>query len=491
MSPGTPQTVAVVGGGIAGLSAAWELVRAEPAVRVIVFEGDGRLGGKLRTGTFGGREVDLGPDAFVARRPEALALCAELGLTEDLVAPGVRGASVWARGRLRPLPDGLALGVPTRFGPLLRSGICSPAGLARPALDLLWPARGTPGRGASGPGSPGGETESDLAVGGVVRRRMGAQVTSRLAGPLIGGIHAGNVDLMSAAAVFPALLEADRQRGSLMRALAATLPARATTGETPVFLTLRGGMGRLVDVLSRALVERGVELRTGTTVGELGRLGPADDGPWVVGTDPVGGAGGGAGPEADGIVVAVPAPAAAHLLRPHDGALADALETVTYASVAIITFRFSAEAVGHPLDGSGFLVPRGEGAAPDPLVTACTWLTSKWPELARPGDVLIRASVGRQGDDRHTSMSDDQLGRHCLDELGPMIDIRRPPDEVLVTRWPDAFPQYTVGHLSRVAAMEASAAGLPRLALAGAALHGVGIPACIGSGRRAARAVLR
>jgi oxygen-dependent protoporphyrinogen oxidase len=464
--------VAVVGGGIAGLAAAWELSEGAAAGgRVVVFEAGPRFGGKLRTETFGGREVDLGPDAFIARRPEALALATELGLGPDLVAPGARRAYVWARGRLRPLPAGLALGVPTRLGPLARSGICSPAGLLRPARDLLRPGHGA--------GRLPGE-DSDETVGELVRRRLGQEVTARLAGPLIGGIHAGDIDRMSSAAVFPALLEADGRPGSLMRALRAATPPPDPTA--PVFLTVRGGLGRLVDELTRALERRGVELRAATPVAGLGRVEGAQGGRWVVRTD---------GPdlEADGLVVALPAPAAAGLLRPHDAALAQALLAVTYASVSIITVRFADDVIGQRLDGSGFLVPGGNGPDGNPLITACTWLTSKWPELARPGDVLLRVSVGRQGDDRAGSLDDGELLARALADLGPMLRLGAGPLESRVTRWPDAFPQYALGHLSRVRAMEAAAAGLPSLALAGAALHGVGVPACIGSGRRAGRAV--
>jgi oxygen-dependent protoporphyrinogen oxidase len=464
--------VAVIGGGITGLAAAWELSEATGSgTRVIVFEGGPRFGGKIETETFGGREVDLGPDAFVARRPEALALCTELGLGPDLVAPGVRRAYVWARARLRPLPTGLALGVPTRLGPLIRSGICSPPGLARPALDLLRPALGR-GQGTG--------RDSDETVGELVRRRLGREVTARLAAPLIGGIHAGDVDTMSAAAVFPALLEADGRPGSLMRALRAATPAPDPSA--PVFLTVRGGLGRLVDELTRALERRGVELRAATPVAELGRVAGAQGGRWVVHTA-------GSDQEADGLVVAVPATPAAGLLRAHDPALAEALLGVTYATVSIITMRFADDVIGHRLDGSGFLVPAGNGQAGGPLVTACTWLTSKWPELRRPGDVLLRVSVGRQGDDRAASLDDGELVARCLAELGPMLGLHGGPLDTLVTRWPDAFPQYPVGHLTTVRAMEAAAARLPSLALAGAAFHGVGIPACIGSGRRAARAV--
>jgi oxygen-dependent protoporphyrinogen oxidase len=234
--------------------------------------------------------------------------------------------------------------------------------------------------------------------------------------------------------------------------------------------------------MAGALERRGVELRRQTAVRRLGRGGP-DGRTWAIETD---------GPAfgADGVVVAVPGRAASELLRPHEPALADALGAVGYASVAIVTLRFADGAVDRPLDGTGFLVPRGEGGDHDPLVTACTWLTSKWPELARSGDLVVRASAGRAGDDRFASMADDALVAACVTELTPMMAIRRPPVEAVVTRWPGAFPQYAVGHLERVAAIEAAAARLPSTAVAGAALHGVGIPACIGSGRRAARAIV-
>lgn len=473
--------MAVIGGGIAGLAAAWELSgeggekTASGTIKVVVFESGSSFGGKLKTAPFGGREVDLGPDAFVARRPEALALCRELGLEGELVAPGTRRAYVWARGRLRPLPAGLALGVPTRFGPLARSGICSPAGLLGPALDLLRPS---PRPGASGAGT---STESDRAVGQIVRRRLGSEVTAMLAGPLIGGIHAGSVDALSAAAVFPALLEADRQSGSLMKALRATLPGpTAGASDGPVFLSPRGGMGRLVETLTGALAERGVDLHRQTAVLGLAR----DDGRWTIGTE-------GAEFGTDGVVVALPTPAAAGLLEGHVPSLGSSLRSISYSSVALLTFRFERKAVRRALDGSGFLVPRGAGGDDDPLLTACTWLSAKWPELDRGDDVLLRVSVGRAGDSRHEDLDDDELIGRCLAELGPMMGGLGSPTDSLVTRWPLAFPQYAVGHLALVRAIEADAATLPGLALAGAALHGVGIPACIGSGRRAARTVLR
>ena len=481
-----PRTVAVIGGGMAGLAAAWELSAAAPSIRVVVFEQQEHLGGKVRTEVFAGRPLDVGPDAFVARRPEALRLCHELGLDAELVAPAARTAYVLARGRLRPLPGGLALGVPTRLGALARSGICSRRGLLRPLLDTA----GLVGAPAAGPGGTDEEaTPVDRSVGEVVTRRLGPEVAAGLAGPLIGGIHAGDIDEMSAAAVFPALLDADRRR-SLMRGLRSATQPSADGG--PVFLTVRGGLGRLVEVLDAALRRRGVEVRVGRRVDALERADAARSahapggtaaggGTWTVvsGTDTV---------TADAVVVAVPAGAAAALLRPHDAALAATLAGVRYSSVGIVTLRFRPGDVTTSLDGSGFLVARARRGGDGPLVTGCTWLTSKWPALA-DDDVVVRVSVGRAGDRRHEGLDDETLVRRCLDELRPVMGLRGDALDTLVTRWPAAFPQYAVGHLGRVAAMEAAVGGLPRVAVAGAALHGVGVPACIGSGRRAARAV--
>jgi len=477
-------TVAIVGGGIAGLSAAWELTCTAPGVHVVVLESDERLGGKLRTGAIGGRAVDLGPDAFLARRPEAVALCRELGLGDELVAPGSRIAYVWARGRLRLLPGGLALGVPTRLGPLARSGIVSPFGTARAAVDLVArPARRGAGRGP------------DRPVAEITRRRLGREVTARLVDPLIGGIHAGDTTRMSAAAVFPALLEAASAGGSLMRALRSSPsssppavggPLTGVDGEPPVFYTVRGGLSRLVERLGDALRARGVDVRVGAPVGHLelrhngASTGAGPEARWALHT-PRGIV------DADAVVVATPTGKAAELLEPVSPTVAAMLAAIDYADVTLVTLQLPAHGVGNPLDGTGFLVPTDTGC----LVTACTWLTSKWPELRRPGDVLLRASMGRFGDHRHTGLTDDEIVRRVLDELGPMLGLRSAPTEVVVTRWVGAFPQYAVGHVQRVTAIEDAVSRLPGAALAGAAYHGVGIPACIASGRQAAKAVLR
>ena len=264
--------------------------------------------------------------------------------------------------------------------------------------------------------------------------------------------------------------------------------APAGVGEAPVFHTVRGGLSRLVDRLADTLGSRGVEVHVQTPVEGLelrhthdgarrGGHGPAC---WALRT-PQGTV------EADAVVIATPAGKAAELLEPVDHSVAAMLGAIDYADVTLVTLQVPAEGVGVALEGTGFLVPAGAGR----LITACTWLTSKWPELGRPGDVLLRVSMGRFGDDRPARMSDDEIVRRVLDELGPMLSMRSRPIETVVTRWPEAFPQYAVGHLERVGAIEAAVGRLPALALAGAAYRGVGIPACIASGRHAANEVQR
>jgi oxygen-dependent protoporphyrinogen oxidase len=497
---GNGLTVAVVGGGITGLAAAWQLVTTLPrGARVVLLEADERLGGKLLTGEIGGRPVDLGPDAFLARRPEAAALCHDLGLGADLVPPGASGAFVWARGALRQLPSGLALGLPTRMGPLARSGICSPMGLGRAALDLLRPSA-PPRRKSAGEAQDDNDDDYDESVGSVVRRRLGTEVHDLLADPLIGGIHAGPIDTMSAAAVFPALLRAERQPGSLMKALRPmapppaprperrAVPPLAATGDlraadapapserAPVFLTVRGGLGRIVERSEQELTARGADIRVGVRVENI-HMSTTTPGPprWSITTSR-------GTLEVDGVVVAVPATAASGLLGRLDPSLAGLLSGIPYGSVTLVTLRFPKSALRFAPRGTGFLVPAGR----ERLVTACTWVSSKWPELDRRDDVLLRASMGRYGDDRSSSMSDDEAAACALKDLHRMVDLRGEPAETVVTRWPASFPQYLVGHLRRVRAVEERAARHHGLALAGAALHGVGIPACVGSGRGAA-----
>lgn len=483
-APG-PGTVVVVGGGIAGMSAAWELSRsAPPGTEIVLVEASRRLGGKIDTGQLGGAPVEWGPDAFLARVPWGAELCGQLGLGEELTSPAEAGAYLWSRNRLRRLPGGLALGVPTDLRALARSGTVSPPGVARAALDLVLP--GPPRR-------------EDRSVGDVVTARFGPEVQARLVDPLVGGINAGRSELLSIAAVAPQLDSASRPGGSLIRALRAQAaavrpsppgeadrtPAPATAPK-PVFLSHPRGLGHVVDTLATRLGEAGVRIRTGWAVEALTPApepGPGEAGRrrWTLrsGHEQL---------EADAVIVAVPAPAAAGLLAGACPPASAILGSLEHSSVVVTTFAFRATALARALDGSGFLVPRPEGR----LMTAATWMSAKWAHVAAaaPGQVVIRVSAGRHRDERALQMDDGELASALRAELAEAMGLQEPPTETHVTRWLQAFPQYAVGHLDRVASLEAAVAAVPGLAVAGAAYRGVGIPACINSGRQAAARVL-
>ncbi|HUQ39544.1 MAG TPA: protoporphyrinogen oxidase [Acidimicrobiales bacterium] len=436
-----PRRALVVGGGIAGLTSAYRLRAA--GVDVVLVEASDRWGGKIRTTDFAGGPVDEGADAFLARRPEAIALCAELGIDGELVAPATGKAWLWTRGALRAIPDGTVIGVPADIGPVLRSRALSLRGRLRVLGDVVLPASNTVG---------------DESIAAAVTRRFGPEVTDRLVDPLLGGINAGRTDRLSLLASAPQLASARSARG-MARALRGQRSTAAADG--PVFLAPRAGMQALVDSLVARLEADGAELRLGTPVSAL------DLDEWG----------------ADTAVVTTPAPVAAGLLAAMAPEAATALRAVEYASVALVTAAFAADEARFP-EGSGFLVPRVDGK----LLTACTWFTAKWPHLARPDQLVIRLSAGKIGDARHAALRPDDLVARLLDDLGDATGVRAQPSEVRVTHWPDSFPQYDVGHLDRVAAIEAALP--PHVAVAGAALHGVGIPACIGSAAKAAAKLL-
>jgi oxygen-dependent protoporphyrinogen oxidase len=453
--------LAVVGGGISGLAAAWEGVQR--GASVVVFEAGDRAGGKLGTSALGDLPVEESADAFLARVPEAMELCAELGIEADLVSPAAGSAFVWSEGALRRLPAEQLLGVPTDLDAVAASGILSAAGVERARADLT---------------APDDRPAGDEAVGGLVRRRLGDEVLDRLVAPLIGGIWAGDCDALSLRTAAPALAAARDRPGepSLLRAAAAArseaLAAAAAAGDRPVFLAPVGGMQALVGALSDRLGDR---IRTGVAVTALA---PGAGG-WVI--EP-------AGVAAGAVVVATPAFVAAPLVAPHAALAGKVLGGIDHSSVALVGLVAPRDAVDRELDGSGYLVPHSSGR----LLTACSWVSSKWAHMAGDGStVVLRASAGRAGDDRALGMPDDALVAAVLDDLADTMALRGAPTAVRVNRWPRSFPQPRPGHLDEVAAAEADlAAHAPRLAATGAWARGVGIPACIRGGRSAAASVL-
>jgi oxygen-dependent protoporphyrinogen oxidase len=431
---------------MAGLAAAHAL---RDTADVVVLEASSRVGGKVRVSDVGGLAVDEGADSLIRRVPAGVDLATAAGLGPDLISPASGAAFVQAGGRLRPLPTGTVLGVPADLIALARSEVLSARGLARVPLDLV---------------SPGAPVTDDVSVGDLVARRLGREVVERLVDPLLGGVYAGRASLLSLQATMPQLATALTRHRSLILAARA---ARVVT-DGPVFAGLPGGLGRLP---AAVLAASGAEARLGTTVRELLRTAAG----WRVVT------GSAAAPsyvDADAVILAVPAAPAARLLRNVARGAAVDVGGVDYASVAIITLVLDGPTPGR---GSGYLIPAVEGLT----TKAVTFTSRKW---ALEGSTVVRASVGRYGDEVELQREDAELVRVVLRELelvvgpvGRLVDSR-------VTRWGGGLPQYAVGHLDRV--LRIKAALPPGLAVAGAAYDGVGVPAVIRSGADAAAAVL-
>ncbi|WP_256839335.1 protoporphyrinogen oxidase [Ornithinimicrobium faecis] len=460
----------VIGGGISGLTAAWELVQHVDGSQVTVLEAADRPGGKLRGESVAGVTVDVGAESVLARRPEALDLIGEIGLADDLVHPTGVSASIWSRGALHPIPRRTLLGVPADPSDL--GGLLTEDEIARIRSE-----------------SPEPLTATDLPVGELVASRLGDAVTDRLVEPLLGGVYAGHARLISAAAAAPGLLAAARAGESLVAAAARTVPTPdPSAARPPVFAGIDGGLHRLPEVLAQRLTERGVTLRTGTIARELHRTAAG----WQVVTGPV------PAPEvleADRVIVAVPSAPTARLLREVAPDAAAELATVEAASMAVLTFAFAATELPD-LTGSGFLVPPRD----DRFIKAATFSANKWDWVRGRGVgagpdgedlILLRVSVGRHREEASLQHPDAVLLDRALEDLAAAIGSPLPsPVARHVQRWGGGLPQYAVGHLDLVARTREAVAQVPGLAVAGATYDGVGIPACIASGRRAARHLL-
>ena len=512
MNPSTALPhVVIVGGGIAGLAAAFFL-RDEP-VRVTVLEGSPRLGGKLSVSEVGGVPVDEGAEALLVTRPEGTGLIAEVGLAGDRMAPGTTSSAIWTLGALRPLPRRQFMGVPSDLAELAQSGVVSGAGAARASQDLELPPT---------------TRDGDVPVAAFVGARFGAEVVDRLVDPLLGGVYAGRSSDLSFDATMPALAAASRRYRSLAEAAGSLLPPpspvpvaageqdRAPAGTRSggsVFTTLSGGLGQLPAVLAKA---SGAEVRTAVMTRALSPAPGAPGTPGAPGAPaaPAGGPGwrltvGSAAADelidADAVILAVPARPAARLLAGVPGASAavTAFGEISYASMAIVTLAYPRSAFpgAFPeafagsglaaLGWSGYLVPAVDGRA----VKAVTFSSVKWPHLAEAtahgGEPLeiVRCSVGRIGEEALLQRADEELAALAAAELAAATGVHGAPVAHRITRWGGGLPQYTVGHLDRVARIRAAVATQPGLAVCGAAYEGVGIPACVATARVAASQV--
>ena len=454
-----PQVV-VVGGGISGLATAHDIHRRLGAgVQLTVIEAGSQLGGKVATEEFSGHCVDTGPDALLVRVPAMAALLEDLGLSDQIVAPASLGAHVWSRGQLRRLPTGTLFGVPDRLLPLLKSRLLSPAGLARASLDLVLPRRRS--------------VSDDPSIADLVIPRLGTQVFDRLVEPLLGGVHAGRAAELSAHSTVPDIEALARKNRSLYLGLRRMRRHAPPASGGPVLVTLAGGLVHLVEALVARMGE--ADLRLDSTVRLVAREGSGYRVDLMDGTSIA----------ADSVVLATPAFATAQLLAELVPDATTMLEQVPYVDVATIWLAYPRSAVGRALDGTGFLVPPEEGK----LMVGCTWSSAKWPHLADESQVLIRCMVGRRGDKRWLSMDDETLVRQVHDELVEAMGVTGSPVHQSIQRWPQAMPQYLVGHQGRLDALDAAMRDVPGVYLTGAAYRGVGIASCVADAGRIATAV--
>ena len=460
MTPGTIRAeVAVVGGGISGLAAARELHKR--GIPFVLLEASGRWGGVIRTESEGGFLLEAGPDAMLAQKPDAISLCRELGLAERLVPtnPEQRAVFVLHRGRMHPLPDGMFLAIPTRFWPLITSGLFSWPGKLRMGLDLLWPARRDAG---------------DESIADFLARRFGRESVERLGEPLLAGIHAGEPERLSIRATFPRFVELEARYGSLIRGFLAARPrAPQPPGPpAPAFYSLRGGLGELVNALVAQLPA--ASLRKDCAVASLEL---ASDGLALK-------LAAGECLRVRAVVVALPAPRAAALLARLLPEAAPLLAGVAHASTATVLLGYRREDVANPLAGYGLVVPRGEGLR----TAACSFFSSKFPGRAPEGHVLLRGFLGGARDPEILQLDAAALAALVRREMDPVLGLRGEPVLTRVYRWPQGTPQMEVGHLERVAEIERRAAGVPGLFLTGAGLRVTGIPDCVVDGTRNAAA---
>ena len=457
--------VVVVGGGIAGMSAAYYLGRAPGEVECTVVEEHGRLGGKIETVHTDGFTIEAGPDSFIARKPDALGLVRDLGLEEQLV-PARRGGAVYLvdRGRLVPLPQGMSLIAPLAPGPFLRSPLFSLRGKLRALAEPLVPPR---------------RDAPDESIGSFTRRRFGQELVDRVAEPLMAGIHLGDPDRLSMS-TFPHLLELERTHGSVirgMRRMRRNRPAdRGSHAGIPMY-SLREGMGSLVKALDAA-VGRSAVVRTRTRVTRIERTRTG----YRIVLETAGGT-----PEAleaDCVVLAVPASAAAAILRETEREASELLTSFSAYSSATVSLAFGTDAEIPELDGTGFLVP----AAEHRTIRGCTFTTNKYPARSPSGAFLLRAFIGGPDADPVLDRSDDELSGLVLEELRDIIGVRSQPRFSRVFRFRHATPQYEVGHSERVARL-ASLRGCG-LHFIGSSYTGSGIPDCTAAGRQVASAVV-
>jgi oxygen-dependent protoporphyrinogen oxidase len=463
--------VVIVGGGIAGLAAAYSLQKQAQAQNLALtytlVERDSAFGGKIVTQNSGGFVIEGGPDSFITQKPWAHQLCHELGLEDRLIGTNDERRKVYIvhKNRLRPLPDGVMLIIPTRFTPFALSPLISPWGKLRMGLDLFIPPK---------------KDDSDESLAGFIERRLGREALDKIAEPLMAGIYVADPGRLSLKSTFPRFITLEKKYGSLIKGMLAQMKARTSSSrpKLPLFMTLRGGLIELVDSLVSKL---NGELLTGQNVTVL-KFMANNSPPYQVEFA------NGQTRQAQAVIMTTPAFVTADLLKPHSDLLAEKLQAIRYISTATVSLAFKRGEVSHPLNGFGFVVPRSEPCQ----LMACTWVSTKFDHRAPVDQVLLRVFVGGYKHQELVDLPDDALVDLARRELKKIMEIEAQPTRQEIYRWQQGNAQYDVGHLDRIAEIEGLAREtLPGLYLTGSAFQGVGLPDCIHQGEQTAQQVIQ
>ena len=458
--------IAVIGGGVSGLAAAWKLAQ-QPDIQVTVYEAGDRVGGVLRTEVTDGWVIEHGPESFLAMKPRGIGLAKELGLESrfQMTNPANRGSLIMKDGTLHPMPEGLTGLIPSQFGPMMRTRLVSPLGKLRMGLDYIIPAK---------------KDDADESLGSFVRRRLGGDIYDHLIEPLMAGIYSGNGDALSLAATFPQLRAAELEHGGLIKGVLAqkkAQKARPIGHQAPLgFLSFRNGIQELVDMLDQHIRAAGGHIRLTSPVTGIART-KADR---FVLTTPDGLV------DVDGVILAAPVYIQAELLANLAPDAATAMRGIPQVSSAVVMLGYEETPTAKAPQNYGYLSPRAENRP----VKAITWMSSKWEGRAPAGHFLVRGFLGRAGDEQVLQASDDELVRMVRDEIASTASIHGDPVLTRVVRLNAASPQYTLGHLDRIQRIEQAVAAIPGLAIAGNMLRGVGIPDAIATGETASDTIL-
>ncbi|MDN4606767.1 protoporphyrinogen oxidase [Sporosarcina highlanderae] len=460
--------VVVVGGGITGLAAAFYMQKAARErnlpIEVVLIEANNRLGGKIQTVRRDGFVVERGPDSFLIRKKSMEIFAEDLGIEGELVRNATGQAHILVNGQLQPIPPGSVMGIPTKMGPFLGSGLFSLSGKLRAAGDLFLPRSGI---------------EGDQSLGHFFRRRFGREMVENLIEPLLSGVYAGDIDQMSLQSTYPQFYQVEKKHRSLILGMKKTTPKQVPqkdghgASKQGAFHSFRNGLETIVEAAEQQLepgtVKKGIRIESISKQGDQTLL-ELNNGETVL---------------ADAVIVTTGHMAASQLFASHG--LLEGLKEIQTTSVATVALAFPADAVVQDKEGTGFLVSRNGNYS----ITACTWVHRKWPTTTPEGKILLRAFVGRIGEEAIVDLPDDEIERIVLEDLGKILTIKGKPDFSVITRFKEDRPQYRVGHRERVDAARAELQKeFPNVKLAGASYNGVGLPDCIDQGKAAVEEVL-